>query len=198
MEEINCDWCGSATEKYQSNITENNFCSRDCYNSWDSKEKSGNGNPMWNDAKIDVSCELCSENFEQFEESVTEHSFCSNECRLEWFGDEYGDDYPVMKGEDNPQWSGGYENYYGSNWNEERRNALSSAGYKCELCEMSRSAHYETHGFDLDVHHRIPINAFDNAENANFQNNLVVCCRKCHQSTLEANPVPHNEIRAPT
>lgn len=102
-----------------------------------------------------------------------------------------------QRGDGNPQWVGGKAYYYGENWNEERRKALDNAGYECKLCGMTRDEHYDEYGFDLDVHHRIPLRAFDEPENANFQSNLVVCCRNCHQSKLEADPIPHNDIRAP-
>jgi hypothetical protein len=196
MKVINCDWCGDKTEKYPSNITENNFCSRECYNSWNSEQKKGSGNPMWEDAKVEVTCDECGSSFERLEEYISENKFCSNECRLNWFGREFESPSP-MYGEDNPAWSGGYDGYYGQNWNEERRNTLDAAEYKCELCGQSREEHYGEYGFDLDVHHRIPVRAFDNVEDANFQENLVVCCRNCHQSKLEQSPVPHNDIRAP-
>lgn len=196
MKVINCDQCGDETKKYPSNITENNFCSRECYNSWNSEQKKGSGNPMWRDAQTEVICDECGSEFERLEKKVKENNFCSNSCRLEWFGREFDTPIP-MYGEDNPQWSGGYEGYYGKNWNEERRKALDAAEYECELCGMVREEHYDEYGFDLDVHHRIPLQTFDVVEKANFQSNLVVCCRNCHQSKLEASPIPHNEIRAP-
>lgn len=196
MKQVACDWCGEKTEKYPSNITENNFCSRDCYNSWDSEEKKESGNPMWSGGKVSMVCDECSSEFERRKSRKSENKFCSNQCRLVWFEREHDTPSP-MYGSDNPQWSGGYEGYYGENWNEERRKALRNAEYECKLCGMERDDHYLKYGFDLEVHHRIPVSAFDVVENANFQNNLVVCCRNCHQSKLEANPIPHNEIRAP-
>jgi len=197
MIEISCDWCGGSTEKYQSNITENNFCGRSCYNGWNAEQKSGNGNPMWDGGKEVVSCEICGSEVKRDPSRIAENNFCSENCRLEWFEEEHGQDWPILKGEDNPAWSGGYNGYYGENWNEERRKALYSAEYKCELCGQTREEHYDEYEFDLDVHHRIPVRAFDVVENANFQDNLVVCCRNCHQSKLEREPVPHNDIRAP-
>lgn len=196
MKVISCDWCGNETEKYSSNITDNNFCSRECYNSWNSEQKKGSGNPMWDNAKTCVVCDGCGKSFEKFEENIKENNFCSQSCRLEWFEEEHGQDWPVMKGKDNSAWSGGYDGYYGENWNEERRKALYAAEYECELCGMVREEHYDEYGFDLDVHHRIPLRSFDVVEKANFQSNLVVCCRSCHQSKLEVSPIPHNEIRA--
>lgn len=197
MIEIVCDWCGKKTEKYQSNVTENNFCSRDCYNSWNSEEKSGDGNPMWNGGKETVSCHNCGSSVEKYDQKVTDHNFCSQNCRLEWFEEEHGDEWPVMEGEENPSWSGGHKDDYGNNWSEQRRTALDTAGYKCELCGQLRDEHYAEYGFDLEVHHQIPLRAFDDPEDANFQNNLVVCCRNCHRTRLERDVVPHNEIRAP-
>jgi len=184
-----CESCGSQFEDYPSRREgrgrEKFYCSKTCKHSDEEVDK------------IDASCSWCSSEIEKYPSSVGEvgeysidNHFCNKECESEWKSFHW-------TGKNHPSWEGGHTNHYGENWNEERRNALDAAEYKCKLCGQTREEHYGEYGFDLDVHHRIPVSAFDNVENANFQDNLVVCCRNCHQSKLEREPVPHNELRAP-
>lgn len=184
---IECTWCGSKYEEYTSRISEdkNNFCSTDCRDSYFGRNQSEE-NCSWCGEELSVSPSLTN----QMGDYPIDNHFCDKSCESMWKSEHW-----VM--EDHPSWLGGHAENYGQNWNEERRNALDSSEYKCELCGQTREEHYDKYGFDLDVHHRIPVRAFDSVENANFQNNLVVCCRNCHQSKLEDNPIPHNDIRAP-
>lgn len=178
-ETVICNECGDTYRVKPSVVDKTRFCSRGCHTE-------NQTDPM-----IELSCDWCSEEFERKSHNIKSDSvFCSDACFQTWLGKQ-------RMGEDNPAWNGGAVSYYGSNWTEERRKAMSNAEYACELCEMSRSEHYDEYGYDLHVHHRIRINAFDVREDANFQNNLVVVCHGCHFGTLESDPVPHNELRAP-
>lgn len=184
-----CDGCGGTFEDYPSRREgrgrEDFFCSRSCKDSYQEVDK------------VETVCAWCGSDVKKYPSTMgkmgdysIDNHFCDKECESEWKTSHW-------VGKDHPSWDGGHVNHYGQNWNEERRNALDAAEYTCELCGQTREQHYDEYGFDLDVHHRIPVRAFDSVEDANFQDNLVVCCRNCHQSKLEREPVPHNEIRAP-
>lgn len=67
MKELNCDYCGQKTEKYESEIKENNFCSREC--SISSQKNREN-----------LECAECGKTFERAESLVKETNFCSKNC----------------------------------------------------------------------------------------------------------------------
>lgn len=178
-ETVTCEECGSEYSVKPSVVDKTRFCSRDCQTS----------NREVPDVVMD--CEQCGDSVTRKPYNIkSDIIFCSDSCFSTWMRD-------YRSGNGNPQWNGGKVEYYGANWNHERQIALDAAGYTCRLCGMSRNEHYNMHGRDLDVHHRIPIDNFDTPEAANFHENLVVACRNCHQSKLERKPVPHNSIRAP-
>ena len=178
-ETVVCEECDDEYKVKPSVVSESKFCSVDCFNE--------------NQTTDDVTkqCVQCGTNVTRKPyEFKTENATCSDECLSQYLSE-------IRRGEENPAWVGGKAIHYGSNWNMERRKALEEAEYECKLCSMTRDEHYETYGIDLDVHHRIPLRSFDEPERANFQDNLVVACRECHFTVLEADPVPHNDFRAP-
>lgn len=77
--------------------------------------------------------------------------------------------YP--NGKDHPGWRGGYEPYYGANWQKQRKKALERDKYQCQECGSLTN---------LNVHHKQPVLTFKIREEANFLDNLVVLCRSCH------------------
>lgn len=187
--EYQCENCSETFVDYPSRREgrgrKSFYCSRDCKD-FDEKVE-----------KVDSECSWCGTSLQKYPSSAhrmgdysIDNHFCDKECESNWKQDHW-------VGEDHPSYDGGHETYYGENWNESRRNALSDAGYTCELCETTRADHYEQYGFDLDVHHRVPVRAFGDPSDANFDDNLVVTCRDCHQSTLESEPIPHNDLRSP-
>lgn len=177
--EVICEECGDAYTVKPSVSDETRFCSNEC------QDKNQT------DEAIELACDWCGDEFEQKAYDVKGESvFCSSKCFSDWMSDE-------RRGDGNPQWRGGKVGYYGESWNEQRRIAVDNADYACELCGMSRNEHYDEYGIDLDVHHRIPVRSFDEPDDANFQSNLVVACRNCHMTKLEAEPTPHSDVVAP-
>lgn len=88
-------------------------------------------------------------------------------------------------GELNASWKGGYKDYYGPNWENQRRLTRHRDGYSCQLCSI-KEAEY---GKQLDVHHKIAFRKFgyipgenDNYLEANKLSNLISLCNKCHSS----------------
>ena len=83
-----------------------------------------------------------------------------------------------FKGEKNPYWKGGYEPYYGPNWEEQRIKALERDGHRCRVCGVNKGK--------LDVHHIVPFRNFGRRHylKANTLDNLITLCISCH-ATLE-------------
>lgn len=84
-------------------------------------------------------------------------------------------------GDANPNWAGGYENYYGSNWNRKRSEALERDSFECLVCGMVPEEHHDRYNRGLDVHHIRPVQTFDEPEDANTLDNLVTLCDRCHK-----------------
>jgi hypothetical protein len=84
-------------------------------------------------------------------------------------------------GKENPAWAGGYGDYYGPNWHDQRRRALERDGHECAACGCSEHDHREEWGAGLEVHHITPARLFDDYERMNRLENLVTLCNLCHQ-----------------
>jgi len=187
--EYQCEWCDTTFEDYPSSRESRDrntfFCSNECQVAHKRRNQT------------EEDCAWCGEivrvspsQQESMGDYSLDHRFCDKNCESEWKRLHW-------RGEDHPSYDGGHESDYGSNWLAQRRATLERDGYECQLCGMSRDEHYDEYGFDLDVHHRISISAFDVTEDANELSNLVTACRDCHQSTLEADPAPHNDLIDP-
>lgn len=109
-----------------------------------------------------------------------------------------GHDEAHPSGKEHPNWNGGWENYYGPNWTEQREKALKNYNGKCASCGI----HREDYDRDLSVHHVIPIvNYWDDGEldyeSANKVENLVPLCRNCHKiwEGIPVRPQANQSIR---
>lgn len=109
----------------------------------------------------------------KYERERTERNFCSREC----YNDALSDD---VAGEDNFNWRGGYEPYYGPEWHSQRRKALQRDDYECQSCGLSREQNREQWDKDLEVHHIQPIRTFADTSEANQLSNLITLCTECH------------------
>jgi 5-methylcytosine-specific restriction endonuclease McrA len=77
---------------------------------------------------------------------------------------------------------------YGSNWSDQREEALARDEYECQIptCRMSREEHLKRHNSDLHVHHITPRRYFvgDDGElnegEANRLDNLITLCAPHH------------------
>jgi transposase len=84
---------------------------------------------------------------------------------------------PDNSGESNGNWKGGYEEYYGPNWESQRKACLVRDGYLCRRCGTTK----EEMDREPDVHHLRPFRTFQgNFELANTLTNLVALCCACH------------------
>lgn len=176
--EADCEVCGTTVlrNQYQLDRSENIFCSKECHGQWKSEHQTGDANPSWNGGMVIVECSHCSAEFEKVPARVerSEEHFCNIECKGEWLSEHW-------TGENSPVWKGGWEEYYGDNWLEQRQRAIEQADGKCRNCGLTQDEHYDEYGTDLHVHHVVPFREFGDPEKANELTNLVVLCHSCHQ-----------------
>lgn len=78
-----------------------------------------------------------------------------------------------MRGENNPKWNGGWNPYYGPNWDTQRKKVFIRDGGVCALCGGV--------GKQMDVHHQVPFSKCDNYIEANSFENLITVCPSCHR-----------------
>ena len=91
---------------------------------------------------------------------------------------------PDMSGPNSPTWKGGRSEYYGPNWESQRKACLRRDRFTCRRCGLTQ----EQTGKEPDVHHLIPIRTFNkDYDRANALPNLVSLCSCCHQF-VEHNP----------
>lgn len=93
----------------------------------------------------------------------------------------------VKCGSDHPSWEGGYDNYYGPNWQTQREKALRRDNYQCVDCGITNEEHKTEFGRALTCHHVTPIREFrlqydepEWWERSNQLENLVTLCDPHH------------------
>lgn len=96
-------------------------------------------------------------------------SFCNTDCYGSWLSD-------TIVGESHHQWEGGTIPY-GSSWWSVRRAALERDNHRCQLCGDGTA----DLGREPDVHHVVPVRAFDEPADAHRLDNVVCLCRPCHR-----------------
>lgn len=92
----------------------------------------------------------------------------------------HGIEIREMVGENHHQWNGGYDDYYGPNWYDQRREALRRDQHRCQRCRITEPDHIENNGRGLHIHHIKPFRTFDDFEKANDLGNLKALCTRCH------------------
>lgn len=123
-------------------------------------------------------CSFCGKDFYVIPSRKETAKFCSHECYSKWRSKN-------IRGTKHPNWKGGYQEYYGPNWREQRNRARKRDGYQCQICGITE----KELGHQLDVHHIVPILEFgyivsenDNYLEANALSNLLSVCQSCHSS----------------
>lgn len=175
MVTISCEMCDDEFEVHPYRADSARFCSRDCKDE-NLAGQTGKGTPAWVGAKVTGECKYCGEEFKAY--SYYSRDFCSKQCFREWSQDGFA-------GEGNPVWRGGYDGYYGSNWDQQREKALERDEYTCQECgkhadEMDQSPH---------IHHKKRLGWFKEEydapewyEKANVVDNLETLCAACHMA----------------
>lgn len=157
-QQIKCDFCGKEFLEPHSRAKrkfKHNYCSMECYG----LSKKGE--------HVELVCRVCGKIIirGKWEIDRGRKDFCSHKC----FGI-----YNI--GEKNPNWKGGWEPYYGPNWDTQRVAALKRDNYKCINCEAEKG---------LNVHHITPFRLFGRERylEANSLSNLSTLCIPCHRNT---------------
>jgi len=182
---VECDTCEKEFTRQRSveGESEGTFCSQDCkyqhLSETLSEKRQGKGNPQWSGKhsteNVEVVCDSCGKThiITRWQKQRTERNFCSRECYSKALSDD-------QSGDDNFNWRGGYEPYYGPNWHSQRRQTIERDNEQCQDCGKSRDEHYEMFGTDLEVHHKTPIRTFEDTQEANKLRNLITVCKSCH------------------
>lgn len=180
--EITCTYCGNTKDRIPSALTdsENNFCNEDCFFNWVCYNgiNSGENNPLYvEDIKDD--CDYCGGDISVVPSryELCEKHFCDDLCYADWMSEN-------AHGKNSNAWDGGAINYYGEDWDNQRKYARQRDNHLCQHCGLKAEKHISEFGQTLHVHHIIPFKyfGFENHETANKLNNLVTLCSSCHKS----------------
>lgn len=174
-----CHRCGEPVYRPPADLAHNEkvFCSDKCRKEWLSDFHSGENNYFYEGAKETKDCDWCGNEFEYFKSHASRRRFCSKNCLSEWRSQ--------LPPEEQPQWKGGHEEFYGPNWPEQRQKAMERDDFQCQVCGMENHEHKEETGFQLHVHHIQPIRKFREGDDVDYQqanalSNLITLCTTHH------------------
>lgn len=165
-----CEFCGGVFSRASGNRTDsdNEFCSRDCYHSWNKETGAlaGENNPQHKEP-LTLECEWCGSEYE-VPPVHKDSQFCSRECHYEHESTITGPDHPLHQG--------------GRDYYVAIRRALGPTGWgslrkkhnadKCEMCGAETSPR----GRDLSLHHIVPV--LSGGTNGAY--NFMTLCEPCH------------------
>lgn len=142
------------------------FCSRTCWDDYNSKMKSEKSH-KWRSKKVE--CENCGESFTRQNNQLInrEKTFCCHLCYSHWMSEN-------QTGESSPSWRGGWSSNRGNYWDVISEKIRERDGYHCQDCKVPQKDE------KLHVHHIIPFRFFDTPERANKESNLISLCKNCH------------------
>jgi 5-methylcytosine-specific restriction endonuclease McrA len=171
---VECEHCGDSFEVYPYREDSARFCSRECKDS-NMAGETGEQSRRWEGAKETFECVECGSEFKRFDKQ-NDNKYCSKDC--------YNTASSRMfSGDGNPAWRGGYDGYYGPNWDGQRRKAIERDQRTCQRC----GKHAEDMHRSPDVHHKKRLGWFKEEydapewyEKANRLENLVTLCQRCH------------------
>jgi len=175
---VECAWCEAELSRPRWRVKkfEHQFCNKDCKGAY----YSANPSELHKKDRVTVTCSWCGDNKEVITSQATrsEHHFCDRECKGNWWSIK-------VSGEAHPNWMGGFEPYYGPNWDRKRQETRERDGHECVLCGVTDGASRLIHGRELSVHHVTRINDFENPADANYLGNLMTLCMYCHQRVFD-------------
>lgn len=161
--ELNCKECNELFLIFPSEF--HHFCSRKCYNVWESKNTEGEDNPNWNGGKSVIKCKMCNNIFETYDES---QMFCSSKCR-----------YSYMIKDNHPSWIQDRNKLFSSKskqlsnsyeWKQWRISVFERDDYICQECG--------NYNVELHPHHIKPKAEFPELIFELF--NGITLCKECH------------------
>lgn len=169
-----CTECGDTVVKVQEEHAEGlSFCDKECEAEWRSNQ-TGKDSFRWEGGVEPRDCPNCGDTHTP-EPEARYRETCSDECLSKYRSE-------IIRGEDNPNWKGGYGHYYGSDWQEVRDKIRLRDNNTCQVCGFTTDERF------IPVHHIIPVREFMPEPNdAHYEANLAQVCRSCHP-TMEAMP----------
>lgn len=175
--EIECEYCGENTRRLRSTIKDVNSpcCSEECrIGLWcEIVPGDGENHPLYEGGGVVLECENCGGEYTRGQYNADRSRFCGEDCKNEWMSEN-------LRGEDNPNYSGGHEHDRGPLWNKIAERVRERDKYTCQDCGKSQGKNIEETGLRLQAHHIQPIDTFDSHEKANRLENLVALCHECH------------------
>jgi hypothetical protein len=143
------------------------FCSMKCQHEWrtgktDLIRKKG----------IYKECPVCGNGFYCYPYEVDIKKTCSRECK-----GEYESLLGIHQAENSNFWAGGFDNYRGKNWYNQRNKARDRDNNSCQVCGKTS----DEQEYKIIVHHKVPFRFFQNDyKKANDLENLICVCHNCH------------------
>ena len=183
---IKCDTCGKEFEKYESKLGKNNFCCRECYLQFHSKEvpicicencgKTFKGSKYNSNKYCSRDCYLEAHSIKDKERQcptckkifiakTSEDKYCSWEC--------YNKDRHMPSGEKHWNWKGGIsiinDRHDSVKYKEWRQKVYERDGYKCIKCGSKEK---------INAHHIYSYKYYP--EKRYDLENGITLCEKCH------------------
>ncbi len=83
---VKCKQCGNHRQIKKSGILKSgNFCSRECYGIWRSKNMSGKNSPIWRGGPVEIKCKQCGISKKITPALIKKTgNFCSRKCHYIW------------------------------------------------------------------------------------------------------------------
>lgn len=164
--ECECIFCGDTYKTWRPE--QSRFCSNECRGGWMKENWTGKSNPS-SVERVKKECPNCGDKFQTY--PSVDNTCCSSRCQAEHY-----------TGKNHPQWEEDFKDYYGSNWEQKRKEALDRDNYTCQDCGEEFEKSQRLSG-KLHVHHIKPLKEFDTEnieDEANSLSNLISLCSSCH------------------
>ena len=184
---VKCDTCNKEFEKYKSKIGKNNFCCRECYLKFHSKDvhnyicetcgKEFKGDKynanrfcckdcynQYHNIKNKIRiCPCCKKSFTA---RTSNSKYCSQECHLKML-------HESIKGENHPNWNGGIsilnDRHDSLDYKKWRQEVYKRDNYQCQICGSKNK---------INAHHIYSWKFYP--EKRYDINNGITLCEECH------------------
>lgn len=197
---LTCETCGQLYERHESEAANSRYCSRSCQGKAPNPDRrSGYDRTCWycgdnfyapqcHDTnkkrteerafcsracfvaynRVELPCEQCGSLFVVQRHRMDAARFCKHSCYAVWLSE---NQCGVM----HPNWRGGWEPYYGSDWPRQRKACRERDVHTCRVCGATAE---QVGSENIDVHHRVPFRV----SHDNSLGNLVTLCDPCHHA----------------
>lgn len=176
-----CVICGKTTERRRDHAYKYRAtCSQECKAKLMGAVNSGINNANYKGLR-DVQCSNCGTALKRYpcHADTQEYFFCNAQCQGDW-----REKTGAASGENNGRWRGGWQDYYGPDWEAQRRAARQRDKHACQRCGRKHKKDER----QFDVHHIVAFREFgyipgenEKHKQANDLANLVTLCNFCHQ-----------------